>query len=58
MALQGLWGSVFSFEGGLFKNPSRFWSRVSVVASEPVVAAEVTANHLQEKVSELRGTAA
>ncbi len=37
VALQGLWGSYFSREGGraLLKVPKRFWSRVCIVAGSP-----------------------
>jgi 1-acyl-sn-glycerol-3-phosphate acyltransferase len=55
MALQGLWGSFFSHAGGVFKNPSRFWSRVRIVAGDQVQPAEVTADRLQNAVAALRG---
>jgi 1-acyl-sn-glycerol-3-phosphate acyltransferase len=55
MALQGLWGSFFSHSGGVFKNPSRFWSRVAVRAGQAVPAAEVSAERLQSEVEALRG---
>lgn len=56
MALRGLWGSFFSAKGGFFKNPSRFWSRVDVVAGEPVAAESVTPEGLAGRILELRGT--
>ena len=58
MALQGLWGSFFSFSGGAFKNPKRFWSRVSVVAGPVVPPTEASAEALQARVQELRGAEA
>lgn len=60
MALRGLWGSFFSNRGGgapMKARPSRFWSRVELVAGEPVPPAEVTAEGLREKVMALRGDA-
>ena len=55
MALQGLWGSFFSRDPnkGLFH---RLWSRVTLVAGEPMPASEATQHVLREKVSELRGS--
>lgn len=55
MALRGLWGSFFSFKEGFFKNTGRIWSRVQVVADEPVAPAHAAAEALREKVSTLRG---
>jgi len=55
MALRGLWGSFFSAKGGFFRNPSRFWSRVDVVASEPLEAEAVTPEGLASQVLALRG---
>lgn len=55
MALRGLWGSFFSRKAGAFRNPSRFWSRVQVVAGEALQPEGVTAGVLQEKVALLRG---
>jgi 1-acyl-sn-glycerol-3-phosphate acyltransferase len=55
MALQGLWGSFFSHAGGVFKNPSRFWSKVQLVAGAPVAAEQVSADGLQDRVAQLRG---
>ena len=58
MALRGLWGSFFSHEGkGAFKGcRGRFWSRVDIVAGEPVTPAAVEANNLRERVQALRGS--
>ena len=55
MALRGLWGSFFSRKAGAFRNPSRFWSRVQVVAGEALQPEGMTAAALQEEVSALRG---
>lgn len=55
MALRGLWGSFFSFKEGAFHNTGRFWSRVHVVAGNPVAPTDITAPALQDKVQALRG---
>jgi 1-acyl-sn-glycerol-3-phosphate acyltransferase len=57
MALQGLWGSVFSHKDGmaLTKGPKRFWSKVTAIVDEPVSSADVDAKSLQSKVMHLRG---
>ncbi|MDX1800491.1 MAG: MFS transporter [Marinobacter sp.] len=57
LALQGLWGSFFSHDGGpaLRHWPRRFWSRIGLVAGEPVAPEEVTAAGLEARVRELRG---
>ena len=54
MALQGLWGSFFSRDPnkGYFK---RLWSRVTLVAGEPMTAIEATQKVLRERVTALRG---
>ena len=54
MALQGLWGSFFSRDPnkGLFH---RLWSRVTLVAGEPIAANVATQKVLRERVAELRG---
>ena len=54
LALQGLWGSFFSRDPdkGLFK---RFWSRVTLVAGDPVPAEAAKPGVLREKVAALRG---
>nr|WP_314565284.1 MFS transporter [uncultured Pseudomonas sp.] len=55
MALQGLWGSFFSRDPnkGLFH---RIWSRVVLVAGEPVAVEAATPAQLQERVGVLRGS--
>ncbi|WCE30594.1 MFS transporter [Vibrio sp. SCSIO 43137] len=57
MALKGLWGSYFSrYRGRACKGlPGRFWSKLEIVAGEPVNASQASSNLLQEKVAELRG---
>lgn len=59
MALKGLWGSFFSHKGGsaLTTRPRRFWSKVELVADDPLPPEQVSAALLQQKVSSLRGTA-
>lgn len=55
MALQGLWGSFFSRDPnkGLFH---RIWSRVVLVAGEPVAVEAATPEQLQAVVGGLRGS--
>ena len=55
MALRGLWGSFFSAKGGFMRSPSRFWSRVEVVAEAPLPPQAVTAAGLAERILALRG---
>ncbi|MEJ2763281.1 MFS transporter [Photobacterium sp. MCCC 1A19761] len=57
VALQGLWGSYFSREGGraLLKIPKRFWSRVHIIAGPPVEAAHANSAMLREQILALRG---
>lgn len=57
MALKGLWGSFFSHKDGsaLTTLPRRLWSKVELVASDPIPADQVSAPLLHEKVSQLRG---
>lgn len=57
MALRGLWGSFFSHCGGpaLKHFPKRFWSRIELIAGEPVTAQKANAGMLEEKVKTLRG---
>ncbi|MFP4390934.1 MAG: 1-acyl-sn-glycerol-3-phosphate acyltransferase, partial [Desulfococcaceae bacterium] len=59
MALRGLWGSFFSrARGSAMSRPlARFWSKVELVADEPIPGEAVTAETLREKVLELRGKA-
>ncbi|MGB1951238.1 MAG: MFS transporter [Marinobacter sp.] len=57
MALRGLWGSFFSHCGGpaLKHVPKRFWSRIELIAGEPLPAEKATAGALEERVKRLRG---
>ncbi|PSW11442.1 MFS transporter [Photobacterium rosenbergii] len=57
VAIQGLWGSFFSREGGraLLKIPKRFWSKVTIVAGKPVQPEDTNSSHLREEVLTLRG---
>ncbi|RWX56664.1 MFS transporter [Photobacterium chitinilyticum] len=57
VALQGLWGSYFSREGGraLLKLPKRFWSKVCIVAGSPIHAEQASSTILREQVLALRG---
>lgn len=57
VALQGLWGSYFSREGGraLLKWPKRFWSKVNIIAGDPIAADEASSEKLRERVLTLRG---
>ncbi len=54
MALQGMWGSLFSRRDRL-RLPRRFWSKVGLAIGEPVSAEAATAAALEEKVRALRG---
>ncbi|ELR64940.1 1-acyl-sn-glycerol-3-phosphate acyltransferase [Photobacterium marinum] len=55
LGLKGVWGSFFSHcNGRAFTTlPSRFWSKVEVVADKAVAPADVSAGGLQEKVQAL-----
>ncbi|MBT8141845.1 MAG: MFS transporter [Gammaproteobacteria bacterium] len=57
MALRGLWGSFFSRKYGsaMQSFPRRFWSRITLIADDPIPANEVTAEILKAKVLSLRG---
>ncbi|MCY1186338.1 hypothetical protein D9M73_272010 [compost metagenome] len=56
MALQGLWGSFFSRDPakGFFR---RFWSRIRLVAGQPLPPEQARREYLQEQVAGLRGAA-
>ncbi|MBZ0335485.1 MFS transporter [Marinobacter sp. AL4B] len=58
LALRGLWGSFFSHYGGpaLTHLPKRFWSRIHLLADEPVRPEAATAEALEENVKTLRGS--
>ena len=58
MALQGLWGSLFSRRDsflGRSRLPRRFWSRIGMVAAAPVPPEQVSAAGLEAQVRALRG---
>lgn len=57
MALRGLWGSFFSRRYGkaMAHFPRRFWSRIELVAGEPVPPERATSALLRERVVALRG---
>jgi hypothetical protein len=57
LALCGLWQSYFSRrEGRAMKGlPRRFWPKIALNVGEPLPPAEVSAERLQQKVTELRG---
>jgi 1-acyl-sn-glycerol-3-phosphate acyltransferase len=59
LALKGLWGSIFSREGGraFLKMPRRWRSHIELVAGDPLDPALVTASGLRERVVALRGAA-
>ncbi|PSW21010.1 MFS transporter [Photobacterium sanctipauli] len=57
VALQGLWGSYFSREGGraLLKIPKRFWSKVNIIVGSPIDSKQANSEILREEVLTLRG---
>ncbi|GMU43633.1 MAG: MFS transporter [Xanthomonadales bacterium] len=58
MALQGLWGSVFSRRDrglGPLKLPRRFWSRVGLAIGAPRTPSEARAEVMEQDVRALRG---
>jgi 1-acyl-sn-glycerol-3-phosphate acyltransferase len=57
MALQGLWGSFFSFSGGepMAHVPRLRWSKIRLRVGEPIPPEEVTADLLGDRVAALRG---
>ena len=57
LALRGMWGSFFSRRYGhaMTRFPRRFWSRIELVAGQPVPAAQATSALLREQVQALRG---
>ena len=57
MALQGLWGSMFSHKDGkaLTKIPRRLRARVALVVGKPHAPETVTAANMQDAVTALRG---
>jgi len=57
VALQGLWGSMFSRKGGpaFFKLPRKLFARIGLVMGDPIAPEDVTAADLQQRVLTLRG---
>ncbi len=55
LALDGLWGSVFSHKDGqaLTKLPKRFWSKVVLSAGKVVLPENVSAERLQSEIERL-----
>ncbi len=59
MAIRGLWGSIFSrrdSKPGRMRLPRRFWSRIVLAVGEPVAPAEASAELLEQRVKEIRGS--
>jgi len=57
VALQGLWGSLFSRKGGpaFFKMPRRLFARIGLQVGVPISSEGVTLDRLQAEVESLRG---
>ncbi|WP_323750099.1 MFS transporter [Marinobacter sp.] len=57
LALRGLWGSFFSHCGGpaLTHLPKRFWSRIHLLAEQPMSPDAASAEVLENTVKTLRG---
>ncbi len=57
IALQGLWGSMFSRKGGkaFFKMPRRLFAKIGLVVGEPLSPLGLDTTTIQQKVFELRG---
>jgi 1-acyl-sn-glycerol-3-phosphate acyltransferase len=57
VALQGLWGSLFSRKGGraFFKLPRRLFARIGLHAGEPMAPDTLTLDALRERIQTLRG---
>ena len=57
MALSGLWGSLFSREGGraFLKRPRRLFARIGLAAGEPFDPAGLSLEALRARVEALRG---
>lgn len=59
LAIRGLWGSIFSRKDsrlGRARLPRRFWSRIVLAVGTPVAASEASAELLEARVRELRGS--
>lgn len=57
MALQGLWGSMFSRKGGkaFAKLPRRFNAKIALIVGLPIAPEDVTLELLEQKTLALRG---
>ena len=57
IALQGLWGSLFSRKGGpaFFKLPRKLFARIALQVGEPLAPEGLTPEKLQSEVQKLRG---
>ncbi|MGL4517416.1 MAG: MFS transporter, partial [Shewanella sp.] len=57
MALQGLWGSFFSRKDGaaMMKMPRGIFSKIGIIIGEPIEAANVTRQELENTIRQLRG---
>ena len=57
IAIDGLWGSVFSRDGGepMTKLPKRFRARVALTAASPVPAERVSADGLRSRIASMLG---
>jgi 1-acyl-sn-glycerol-3-phosphate acyltransferase len=55
MAIRGLWGSLFSFEGGapLLKAPKKLWKAIEVKIGSAMNAADANAQTMQSRVVQL-----
>ncbi len=55
MALRGMWGSFFSRRGGpaMRRVPRRFWSKIELVAGDPLAPCAVSTAALQARVQAL-----
>ncbi len=58
MAVDGLWGSIFSRKDGpaMRKLPKRFRARVTLTIGTPIAPAEASAKQLEERVRTLLKT--
>ena len=59
MALKGMWASMWSHRDGRMRRmrvPRRFRAHVEVVAGEPIDGRATSAEQLEAKVRELRGS--
>lgn len=57
IALQGLWGSLFSRKDGpaLKKMPKRLFAKIGLVVGEPILASDVSLAGLHNSIEKMRG---